>query len=386
LADGRGFGTPWDGFLWLCWRLRWPWDVRGVQLIPFEAAREATAEIALAVMATTLSLAVIFIPVSFMSSISGHFLYQLGITAAVAVMVSLLVSFTLTPMMSARFLRVEDATAGASQRATSRTGFYAWLDRGYTWLSAVALRHRIIVATLALAVIAWSIPLYSLVEQEYIPSDVDEADFEVNVTAPKGTSIAAMDEVMRRVEAELREIPAVRLMLASSGGFVLGNVNGGNVYVRIAPHDERVFSLTRLWHGILVVDPLQAFRGNYTQRDVMQEVRRRLRKFRDLRALVRNMPSFNIGSGNFDIDFVIGGPELEVLSSYAAPLRSQSQELRLVDADTTLKLNNPELRVQIDRARSEDRFDGHVQCTIVCRHPVPCGHCHHRLRPPLRSD
>ena len=76
---------------------------------PFEAAREATAEIGLAVMATTLSLAVIFIPVSFMSSISGRFLYQFGITAAVAVMVSLLVSFTLTPMMSARLLRPEDA-------------------------------------------------------------------------------------------------------------------------------------------------------------------------------------------------------------------------------------------------------------------------------------
>jgi len=80
---------------------------------PFEAARAATAEISLAVMATTLSLVVIFVPVSFMSSISGRFLYQFGITAAVAVLVSLLVSFTLTPMMSARLLRVRDrATAG----------------------------------------------------------------------------------------------------------------------------------------------------------------------------------------------------------------------------------------------------------------------------------
>ena len=76
---------------------------------PFEAARAATAEIALPVLATTLSLAVIFIPVSFMSSISGRFLYQFGITAAVAILVSLLVSFTLTPMMSARLLHADDA-------------------------------------------------------------------------------------------------------------------------------------------------------------------------------------------------------------------------------------------------------------------------------------
>src|SRR6185436_3795725 len=74
-------------------------------MTPFEAARAATAEIGLAVMATTFSLVVIFVPVAFMSSISGRFLYQFGITSAVAVLVSLLVSFTLTPMMSARMLR-----------------------------------------------------------------------------------------------------------------------------------------------------------------------------------------------------------------------------------------------------------------------------------------
>ena len=77
-------------------------------MTPFEAASAATAEIGLAVMATTFSLVVIFVPVAFMSSISGRFLYQFGITAAVAVLVSLLVSFTLTPMMSARMLRAED--------------------------------------------------------------------------------------------------------------------------------------------------------------------------------------------------------------------------------------------------------------------------------------
>jgi multidrug efflux pump subunit AcrB len=83
----------------------------------YEAAREATAEIGLAVMATTFSLVVIFVPVSFMSSISGRFLYQFGITAAVAVLVSLLVSFTLTPMMSARLLRVADVRSSGEARS-----------------------------------------------------------------------------------------------------------------------------------------------------------------------------------------------------------------------------------------------------------------------------
>ena len=89
---------------------------------PFDAAREATAEIALPVLATTMSLVVIFIPVSFMSSISGRFLYQFGITAAVRDPVSLLVSFTLTPMMSARMFRRGDAATATARRGGSRAG------------------------------------------------------------------------------------------------------------------------------------------------------------------------------------------------------------------------------------------------------------------------
>ncbi len=320
---------------------------------PFEAAREATAEIGLAVMATTLSLVVIFVPVSFMSSISGRFLYQFGITAAVSVMVSLLVSFTLTPMMSARLLRGGD-TGGDHDVARSRRGFYAWLDWSYTGMLALSMRYRFLVALVALAVIASSVPLYKVLKQEYIPSDVDEAEFEVAVTAPEGTSLAAMDEVMQAVSAELRSIPGVTLVMANSGSFFLGSVNVGNAYVRIAPHEERTFSLTRLWHALWAGDPGQAFRGNYTQRQMIQEVRRRLKKFRDLRTAARNFPSFNIGAGNFEIDFAIRGPNLQTLSTYAEQLRSQAQTLGLVDADTTLKLNKPELRVEIDRARAAD--------------------------------
>src|SRR3989441_560815 len=202
---------------------------------PREAAREATAEIGLAVMATTLSLVVIFVPVSFMSSISGRFLYQFGITAAVSVMVSLLVSFTLTPMMSARLLRAED-TGGGHDAARSRRGFYAWIDWSYTWMLAVSMRYRFLVALLALGVIASSVPLYKALKQEYIPSDVDEAEFEISAIGPEGMSLAAMDEVMQAISTELRSIPGVKLVLASSGSTFLGSVNFGNAYVRMAPH------------------------------------------------------------------------------------------------------------------------------------------------------
>jgi len=323
-------------------------------LPPFEAARAATAEIGLAVTATTLSLVVIFIPVSFMSSVSGRFLFQFGMTAAAAVMVSLLVSFVLTPMMSARFLHVEAMPTSEKNRlVASRSGFYAWLDHGYMTALACALRHRGFVLACAFGVMASSVPLYALVKQEYIPSDVDEAEFDVNINAPERVNITAMNEVMQAIEADLQATPGVRLVLASIGGSFWGSVNFGRAYVRIAPHEERTFSMTRLWKGILQGDPLMAFRGNYTQRDVMQEIRRRLEKYGDLRTSVRNAPSFNIGGGNWEIDFVIRGPDLIGLATYAEQLRRLSQRLGgIIDADTTLKLDKPELRVEIDRDRA----------------------------------
>src|SRR5205085_10123508 len=139
---------------------------------------------------------------SFMSSISGRFLYQFGITAAVAVMVSLLVSFTLTPMMSSRMLKVGHVK-GHGHDANSRRGFYGLIDRAYESMLTFAMRRRAPVAVVALFVIASSVPLYRAVKQEYVPSDVDEAEFSVQVEAPEGTSLNAMEDTLRVVEREL---------------------------------------------------------------------------------------------------------------------------------------------------------------------------------------
>jgi hydrophobic/amphiphilic exporter-1 (mainly G- bacteria), HAE1 family len=336
---------------------------------PFEAAAAATAEIALPVLATTLSLAVIFIPVSFMSSISGRFLYQFGITAAVAIMVSLLVSFTLTPMMSARLLHVEPDSDGKSgghgghgkhgghggtHGPASRAGFYGRIDAVYTAMLAWSMRHRLVIAGVAFAFAVSSIPLYKLVRQEYIPSGVDEAEFEISITAPEGTSISAMNEVATALEKDIRELPTVRLVLSTVGGSFLSAVNQGEMYVRIAPHEERLFSWSRLVKGIVTLDPLGAFRNNYSQARIMQMVRARARQYSDLRVQVRNIPSFNFAGGRTDLDLALRGPDLKALAAYGEKLRLQAPELGIVDADITLKLNKPELQVEIDRARAAD--------------------------------
>src|SRR5580765_5189678 len=325
---------------------------------PFEAAREATADIGLAVMATTFSLVVIFVPVSFMSSISGRFLYQFGLTAAVSVLVSLIVSFSLTPMMCARLLRTEDAASGhvaEGDDAGSRGGFYAWIDGAYAWSLALSMRHRWVIVVISVLTLASAVPIYRQVKQEYIPSDVDESEFEVLVFGPEKMSLAAMDEAMQALSKEARETKGVALTLASAGGGFLSKVNQGYMYVRTVSHEERTLTPARLWKGLIHGRPLEAFRGNYTQREVMTALRQRFRKFTDMRTQVRNIAGFNIGGGTFDVDLALRGPELEKLAEYGEALKLRARELGgIVDVDTTLRLDKPELRVAIDRQRAAD--------------------------------
>ena len=326
---------------------------------PFEAARAATAEIALPVLATTLSLVVIFIPVSFMSSISGRFLYQFGITAAVAIMVSLLVSFTLTPMMSARLLRADDASGTAAGTAEARraraAGSTRDIDRVYTSLLGWSMRHRLLIAGLAVVVTFSSIPLYSLVRQEFVPSGVDEGEFEVSVSAPEGTSLAAMNDALKEVETRSPLHPRRarwcwrRSAAASSARSTRASCTCASRRTRSACSAGAGSSA-----ACVRLDPLDAFRNNYSQGEVMQEVRGRLRKFPELRGSVRNIQSLNLGGGRGDLDLAIRGPELTALADYGERLRLKAPEIGIVDADTTLKLNKPELQVQIDRERAAD--------------------------------
>lgn len=321
------------------------------KMTPRQAAVEATREIGLAVMATTLSLVVVFLPVAFMSSISGRFLYSFGVTAAVAILVSLVVSFSLTPMMSSRLLRPETVTA----QGGSRRGFYLWLEQHYLRILGWAMRHRAVVALAALGVVATTYPLYQSVRQEFIPTNVDESEFEMSIFAPEGTSLASMTNVVERITAELRSMHGVRHVVSILGTGYLQAVNNARVYVRLEDVEERVFSFSRLWRKLLERDLAAAFRGIYSQREVMQAVRERMKQIPDLRVRVGNLQTISQGSAPYDIDFVIRGPDLQALHRYSEQLRQMAQQIPgLVDVDTTLRINKPELRVFINRDRAAD--------------------------------
>lgn len=324
---------------------RWA-DEKGVGR--FEAARGAVAEIALAVLATTLSLVVIFVPVSFLGSITGRFLYQFGITAAVAVLMSLLVSFTLTPAMCARLVV---PARGAGHGGVRRT----WSERVYLAVLRWCLCWPWTVVLVSALVCAAGVPLAMTMRQDFIPSDVDEGEFEIDVNGPDDVSLPAMDEVMARIEAELRQMPQVRTALTQVGGGFLSGLSNGSVYVRIPPHEERRFSFGRLWSSLLAGDPLAAFRGNYTQREVMTEIERRLRGLPDVRVSVRNQRSMNLGGGPFPLDFAIRGPDLRTLADAIEQLRVEANKLgTMAGLNTTLRLRRPELRAIVDRPRAAE--------------------------------
>ncbi len=316
---------------------------------PRQAAIEGTREIGLAVLASTLSLVIVFLPVSFLSSVTGRMLYEFGLTATIAILVSMLVSFTLTPMMCSRMLRRGMANPDGP---ASRGGFYYWIELGYMKLLRVSMRLRWLVLLIAVGVIGLNVPLYYMVKHDYIPTNVDESEFEIRIETKEGASLASTDRVIRRIEEILDNTDGVELVLTTVGTRGFGGVNRAEMYVRLQDIEERTFTWGRFWSSLLKGDPRAAFEGNFSQRDKMSEIRGMLADLSGVRASVRNLTSLRQGAP-VDIDFSITGPDLLGLADFADRLREKAEGIPgIVDLTTTLRLDKPELLVSIDRERA----------------------------------
>ena len=299
---------------------------------PMQAAIEATKEIGLAVMATTFSLVAIFAPVGFMSGMVGRFMQSFGLTMAFAVLVSLFVSFTLTPMMSAYWLKVKPRTPGDTHDS-KHTKLFGPIDRTYTRLLEWAMAHRGVVAAATVLILLSSIPLFRVVDKNFTPVD-DQSQFEVSVRAPEGSSLEATEILANRVSTAIRQIHEVDYTMVTVAGDTAGTLNTANVFVRLKPLEER----------------------RRDQSAIMSEVRNDVLPLvakEGVRAAVQL--TAGPGGGGGDIQFVLQGPELEDLERYSQALREKVATIPgLVDVDTTLNLGKPELTVHIDRPKAAD--------------------------------
>src|SRR6185369_15511950 len=172
---------------------------------PFEAAIQGTREVALAVMATTLSLVVIFLPIAFMNGYAKRFINPFGWTMAFAILVSMLVSFTLTPMLSSRFLKIADGTA---DQKTKERGFFHWLDTWYARQVTWALDHSGVIIAVSVVTFLLTFPLNRMVGRDFVPNE-DMGEWTVHMDSPEGTALEGTEELALRVLKDLQGIDGV---------------------------------------------------------------------------------------------------------------------------------------------------------------------------------
>jgi len=306
---------------------------------PFDAAIQGTREVALAVMATTLSLVVIFLPIAFMNGYAKRFINPFGWTMAFSIMVSMLVSFTLTPMLSSRFLKLSDAVA---DHKTKEKGFFHWLDVTYARQVNWALDHSGVILGISAVVFLLTFPLNRLVGREFAP-DEDLGEWTIHMDAPEGTSIEGSQEMAFKVLKDLEGIPGVADMepLVNPGGSgVVGGGGGSNVThvhinVQAKPIEDR----------------------KETQAQMMAEMRHRLARYPAYRPSLtsRNALGSGEGAGGYGINLNIMGPDLAQLSDYALKVLAVAQQTpSFVDPKLSLSVSNPEIHVAVDRKRAAD--------------------------------
>lgn len=324
------------------------------------AARVGTNEIALAVMATSLSLIVIFLPIAFMGGIVGRFFSSFGLTVAFAVAMSLFVSFTLTPMLCSRFLKLEPGHGGGS--AKSKSGFiYRILDGSYGLILRGALRFKFVVVILTFAVIFTTVPIAGIMGFSLIPRD-DQSEYEVSLTTPEGYTLERTRELTTELESRLRRMPGTVHIFTTIGevnGRAVkgqGDVTRATVYVRMEDLEDRHKGpeprgwwdlpriVMRFWEG-----------EEYSQFDVQQLAREMLLDYPDLRVSVNDVSAFQGGRRPQIFQMNLTGPDLEQLAEYADRLKAGLAERGGVsDLDTSVSLRKPEVRVMIDREAASD--------------------------------
>ena len=306
-------------------------DEKGMS--PHHAAIEATKEISLAVMATTMSLVAVFAPVAFMGGIMGRFLSSFGMTMSFAILVSMVVSFVLTPALAARWLRSHKGKKGVFQRISD--AFYHPIESVYMAMLRFVMRHRWTVVVTALLVLA-SIPLLGkAVPKSFLPVN-DEAEFEVVMRVPEGSSLSATALEGERLARRVRELPGVQYTLLTIGDDDRRTANIAKIYVRLTDPGERAVS----------------------QQVLMQRTRDEIvaKQPKSLHTGVQDVPRFSGGTGvQQSVQYAIVGPDVDTLAGFADRVTAKLRATQAAtDVDSNLVLGKPELVASIERGKAGD--------------------------------
>jgi len=290
---------------------------------PFQAAINGTKEVTLAVVATSVSLIVIFLPVAFMTGYTQRFIYPFGFTMAFAVMVSLLVSLTLTPMLSARVIRTEGRSHRHGEAYSGRIDtFYR---RSLEW----SLDHRGVIVAISLLVFASTFVLSRAVGRSFLPNE-DMGDFQLVIDTPEGTSLAGMEKTVLGLTPQLLAIEGVAHVMPT----IFERVNHSHIFIQLQPLGER----------------------KVTQEQVAEKVRELMAAHPGYKpTIVMRTPIGGGESASYPIQVNVTGPDLNQLSGYALRLLKDVQAMPSIsDSKATVNLSNPELRVSVDRQRAAD--------------------------------
>lgn len=319
------------------------------QLSGIEAAIIGTKEISLAVLATTLSLVVIFLPLAFMQGRVGRFFSSYGVTVAFAIMVSLFVSFTLTPMLASRFLRHTEDEKSREKKAHGGW-LMRWLGSHYLRVLRWSLNHRWLVMLCAGLCVASLYPLGKATRFTYFPQD-DASEFEVPLQTPEGSTLEKTAEICAQIEARLKSIKLdgqqVVIDTLVTVGETSGSVGKAEGSVNIATIYCRLPQLGGFWSTLLGKS------RKWTQFDAMGAARKILRDFPDVRAAAQGISAIGTGGRNAELQFNVVGPDLAKLSDYTEQIMDGLRNTRgIVDVDTTTSNRKPELQVHIDRVKA----------------------------------
>ena len=288
----------------------------------FHAAIEATREIGLAVMATTLSLIIIFLPIAFMTGYARKYVNSFGWTMAMAILVSLLVAFTLTPMMSSRLLKL-----GGREKEAHTHGFLHRLETWYLQMLRWSLAHRGTIVMICVVTFLSTFGLYHLVGRDWIPTD-DQSELQSSFTLPEGTSLAKTVQIATDMARRVAAMPEVAFVQT----YTHGPTNHAHLFIGLVPRGQRKF----------------------THQQMATKVRAILAEYHNATYNVR-LPSVLGGEIYFPISAVIRGPDLNRLAEISKKVADRMHQYPdLVDINPSLNLNTPELQVKVDRQRAAD--------------------------------